>query len=261
MTAFQQPFWGYTFQIPAELIHRRLMDADGFAMIPAALAPDYEGPNLGHIVVRGEWNWQRQPLEPVWNRHMTRLSIMLGAKRVGSAAWTMGGATGLEAEIQLPQKVDKRLWVGILSSGPVILHFMVTHRKEERQTFEPLATRLISSLSVIKSTKDIQLLENGLPIPPGYSPINPKLILPDITDSQPWQAFAGSANPGALQAFYTREAPALGWKLIEYVPYPAPGGLGFARYKLQKNGQTFTLGIFPFGENDAEGRIVIKTEQ
>jgi hypothetical protein len=261
MKSFQQTFWGYELEIPDDWVHRPLEDADGFAATSEALELGYEGSNLGHILVRGEWNWQRQPIEPIWKQHMTRLSIMLGAKKVGSAPWTMGGGLGLEAVIQLPKKVDNRLWTGILAFRDIVLHFMVTHKKDERQWFEPLATQVLSSLRFINKADHLDLNENGLPLPPGYTPTDPKSILADLSDLEPWQAFEGNASPGALQAFYTREAPAHGWKLQEYVPYPEPSsGLGFARYKFHKSGKTYTLGIFPFGEKNPVGKVVIKDE-
>ncbi|MCJ7701717.1 MAG: hypothetical protein MUO62_09055 [Anaerolineales bacterium] len=260
MAIYQQPFWGYELDLPDSWVHQTIQDTEGFASIPEALQPEYEGPNLGHLLIRGEWNCSLQAIEPRWNQHLARLAIMLGAKNLGSAQWRMAGAIGFEAEIMLPTKTKKRLWVGILGKNTTILHFMVTHWMEERQWFEPLATEVISSLRFVDRAARINTDETGLPIPPGYQPTHPKTILPDIADLKPWRAYQGTASVGGLQAFYVREIPNHGWEVDEYVPYPSQVDLGFARLKLHKGNYQLTLGILPFGESPTTGVIVIKDE-
>jgi hypothetical protein len=172
---------------------------------------------------------------------------MMGAKKVGSAPWGMGGAFGMEAEILLPAKEDRRLWAGILEKDFTVLKFLVTHAKQDRPWFEPIATRIISSLSFPTRVQNIDLSPEGLPLPPGYSPADPALIIPDIADPMNWRAYDGQSQAGALQAFYLREAPNYGWQITEYVPFPSASDLGFARIHLHNDARQLILGIMPFG--------------
>jgi hypothetical protein len=259
MNTYQQPLWGYEIELPEGWIHQTIWETEGFARQPEALQPDYDGENLGHLLIRGEWNWSRQPIEPLWNQHITKLSVMLGAKKLGAAPWSLGVGQGFEAEILLPKKTNKRLWIGILAYDVAILHFMVTHWKEERAQFEPVVTQIIQSLRFVEQVKNVISNEFGCPIPPNYAATDPKNFLNDIQDAAPWQAYDGQASVGALQAFYLRELPVHGWEIEEYVPYPAQTNLGFARFKVQKKGQSLMVGILPIGEKEKTGKIVIKT--
>ena len=170
---------------------------------------------------------------------------MLGAKEVGSAPWKIGEAAGLEAEIVLPKKDNQRLWTGILMRDFRVIHFMVTHPKEVREEFEPVATKLISSLRFPARILGIKVSREGVPLPPGYTAVDPKSILPDISDSEKWRAYSGTDGIGALQAFYLREIPIHNWDIAEYVPFPGSSDLGFARFQLRRDNKQITLGIMP----------------
>ncbi|MFN2233844.1 MAG: hypothetical protein ACK2U1_06410 [Anaerolineales bacterium] len=258
MNLYQQPLWGYELEFPQDWVHQTIQDTEGFARLPEALQPNYDGEKLGHLLIRGEWNWSRQPIEPLWNQHITKLSVMLGAKKLGSAPWALGDGRGFEAEILLPKKANKRLWIGILAYGSNILHFLVTHWKEERAQFEPLVTRIIQSLHFVDRVPNITINDLGCPIPPDYVPTDPKDYLNDIEETTFWQAYHGQASVGALQAFYLRELPNYNWRIDEYVPYPAQTNLGFARFNIHRNEQTLMLGILPLSTKIVTSSVVIK---
>ena len=261
MTTFQHALWGYEIDLPSGWIHEAIQDSNAFATTPEALRPDYQGENLGHLIIRGEWNWSRQPIAPLWNQHITKLSVMLGAKKLGAAPWTMRVGQGFEAEILLPKKANKRLWVGILTHDAIVLHFSVTHWKEEKEEFEPLATKIIQSLHFIEKAKNIPTNELGCPLPPDYTSTDPKIYLSDINDITHWQAYSGKANIGALQAFFLRELPIFGWMIDEYVPYPADSNLGFARFKINKADKFLTIGLLPTDETLNTANIIFKTKE
>src|SRR5512146_108307 len=101
MKVYQHILWGYEITYPDAWFHRQAQDTDIFLANPDALDPGYDGPDAGQVQVRGEWNWARQQVEPLWNQHIGRLAGMLGASQVGSAPWRIGDAAGLEAEIVL----------------------------------------------------------------------------------------------------------------------------------------------------------------
>lgn len=264
MPVFQQVLWGYELTYPDDWTHRTLGDAEGFAALERALEPDYDGPRLGHLLVRAEWNCARQPIGPLWNEHIARAAGMLGAKRVGSAPWTMGGATGFEAEIVLSKREDRRLWTGILARGMMIVHLMVVHRPEERGWFEPPATSAIRSLRFLDRAPGLAASPQGLPLPPAYASVAPSSLVDEIADPHSWEAFdaepSARASIGALQAFFLRELPAHGWEIDEYAPFPT-AGLGFARLNLRQGERTAALGILPCGEQTTPAdpaRLAIK---
>ncbi len=268
MPIFQHILWGYELTYPDGWAHQPIQDADGFAALPEALDMAYTTENAGLLLARGEWNWARQPVEPFWNRHIAMLASMLGAKQVGSAPWQMGGASGLEAEIVLPKKDNRRLWAGVLGRDFRILHFVVVHPKDQRQQFQPLATAIISSLRFPPYIPGLAQTDEGLPLPPGYTPLDPQSVIHDIPNPQNWRAYAGQAGAGALQAFYLREAPAHDWDVTEYAPFPgppdSPDNLGFARLRLRRGEQQITLGILPFDADkvtsSSPARLVYKIE-
>ena len=37
----------------------------------------------------------------------------------------------------------------------------------------------------------------GLPLPPGYTPMDPRQVIPDIADLAPWSAYAGQSPRSA----------------------------------------------------------------
>lgn len=265
MPVFQHILWGYELTYPVGWVQRSLGDGEGFASIPEALEPGYEGPNSGQILVRAEWNGERQAVEPLWNDHIARIAGLIGAKQVGSAPWRMGGGVGLEAEIVLPQKQKRRLWVGMLAREVIVLQFMVTHPGQERAWFEPAATQLISSLSFAGHTHGVQTGPYGLPIPPGYVPVEPQSVIPDIENPESWRAYEGQGQAGALQSFYYREASNYGWEILEFLPFPSSKtDLGFARLSLWKDGEHATLGIMPYddgpGSAASPAKLVAKFE-
>jgi hypothetical protein len=266
MPIFQQPLWGYAFTYPDDWTHRSLGDVEGFAARPEALAPGYAGAQAGHLLVKAEWNAALRPVEPLWAQHMGLTAGMMGAKRVGSAPWQMGGAAGLEAEIALPKQTNLRLWSGILARDFIVLHLMVVHPKDEREWFEPPVTKLIASLRFPSTVAGVTVTPAGLPLPPGYGPVDPLSLIPDIADPEHWQAYSGQSAIGALQAFYLREVVAQGWTIDEFVPFPADAGLGFARLKLHRGAAAATVGLMPglqpSGEekvtSDSDAQVVIK---
>ncbi len=245
MTVFQNILWGYELTHPDDWLCQPVQDSDAFVATADALDLTYDGADAGQLMVRGEWNWEAKPIEPLWQRHIGMLAGMMGAKQVGSAPWKIGQASGLEAEIVLPKKDNRRLWTGILMHDFRVIHFMANHPKETRDTFQPIATKIVSSLQFPKQIRGIETSAEGIPLPPGYQPVAPENILSDIDSPSQWRAYAGSAGIGALQAFYLREAPNHGWELEEYVPYPSTSELGFARFKLRGKNSEVAAGLMP----------------
>jgi hypothetical protein len=264
MTIFQHLLWGFELTYPDDWNHKTQDEKELFAAIPEALDLEYSGPNAGYILVRADWNVANESLEELWNRHLGLAAGLIGAKKVSSAPWQMAGASGFEAEIVLPKKETLRLWTGILGRGFLVLNMVVSHPKEARSWFEPLATQIISSLKFPTTVGEYFTTRQGIPLPPGYKPIDPRLAVEDIPQPAQWQAFDGEISIGALQAFYLREAPACGWQVQEYVPFPIPSNLGFARLILSKEDQTVVLGLLPKGEQTvnsaSSARVVIKTK-
>ena len=250
MKKFRHILWGYELTYPDHWTHQVVQDADAFAPSASVTTESVdlnpEGLEGSQLLVRGEWNWERQPIEPLWNRHMGLLAGMIGAKQVGSAPWKLGDATGLEAEIVLPKKDNRRLWIGILMHDFRVLHFMVTHPKAVRAEFEPVFTKVISSLRFPDRILGIKTNPEGIPLPPGYKVVDPKTILTDISNPANWRAYSGKAGIGALQAFYLREVPIHNWEMEEYVPFPSTAELGFARFQLRRRDRKITLGMMPY---------------
>ena len=257
MTTFQDKFWGYEIDIPPDWTHKTFQDIEGFALDPNAFEPGYEGEHLGQILIRGEWNSSDRTIDALWNQHITKLSVMMGAKRLGSAPWRIGGAAGYEVEILLPKQNRRRLWAGILQKGRVILHFTVLHWKENRPDFEPLATKIISSLCFVDKVSQIDATTSGIPIIPHCPSIDPAKFIDDIKDPSLWEAYEVNNNVGALQAFYLREAKNYAWEIIEYSPFPS-AELGFARLDLRKGEEQVTLGLMPVEGKKQSSRVVIK---
>jgi hypothetical protein len=262
MTIFQHTLWGYELTYPADWVHLTLGEVEGFAELAAALEPGYAGEKSGHLLVKAEWNATLQAVEPLWGRHMGMTAGLIGARRVGSAPWQMGGAVGLEAEIALPKLSNLRLWSGILARDFLVLHFMVTHTRDDRARFQPLVTKLIASLRFVPAVEGLAVDGLGLPLPPGYAPMDPRQVIPDIADPASWSAYGGQSAVGALQAFYLREVVARGWTVDEFMPFPADTGLGFARFRLKKDGAAVMVGLMPAGDErvtvSSPASIVIK---
>jgi hypothetical protein len=245
MTKYNDIFWGYEISYPDFWIHASVSDSEYFAATQDCLDPLYEEPDAGFIAVRGEWNWAKKDIRPLWTENIGKTAGFLGAKDIGSAPWRLGDAVGLEAEIVLPKKENRRLWTGILAHDFCVLHFMVSHPKIVRQAFEPLATSIISSLKFTQPNGGVNLSPEGIPLPPEYTMIDPKTIIDDIDDTSQWYAYDTLAGMGAMQSFFVRELPANNWEIVEYVPLTPLSDLGFARYKVQKGAQVLTLGLMP----------------
>ena len=256
---FINPLWGYSLTYPDNWAQKSTPEADAFAQ--NAHAFDQVGDvndQAAHMLVRGEFNGKQQNIAPLWNQHITKLSIMLGAKKLGASPFSMGGANGFEAEIQLPKKQNRRLWVGILARKTVILHLLVSHKKTERDEFEPQATQIISSLKFLDKLSGTP--SEDLPVPPQYASVPPQTLVPDALDDELWYAYDGQSALDALQNFYYRELPNFGWEIGEFIPFPNQVDVGFARLRIHKDDKTATLGILPFGEKKLRGKIVVKFE-
>jgi hypothetical protein len=259
MPVFEQTLWGYQLVYPDDWLHQSVreagdLQAEAFAAIPESFQPGYDGPRSGQVAVRAEWNPTRTAIEPLWERKIGMLAGLMGATKVGAAPWRLGDAAGVEAEIVLPKREKNRLWTGIVARGFHVLHFMVTHPKDERSWFEPAATRLITSLRFLERVANLATSPDGLPLPPGYTPADPGGLIAHIAGPENWRAYAGDSPADALQAFYVREAPNYGWEIVEYRPFPENADLGFARFQLARVGGNgagsvrLTLGILPSGQ-------------
>ena len=163
-------------------------------------------------------------------------------------------------EIVLPKKNPHRLWTGILENGLLVLTFLVLHRKENREKIEPLISKTIASLKYLEGIDQIDQTSIGLPIPSPVTSVDPLRVVPDIPNPENWQAFQADFSVGALQAFYLRELPLFGWQITRYVPFPNPGELPFARLLLEKEGQTYSLGLMPPAEGESDASIILKTD-
>ena len=258
MNPFQHQLWGYQIQLPEGWQHKEFPSRDGFALDLNAFESDYQGERLAQLLLHGEWNSLKKPISELWQRHLGKVSLMLGAKNLASAAWEMGGARGHEVEIVLPKKNPRRLWTGILENGMLVLSFLVLHWKENKEEIEPILSKIIASLKFLRGVEDLPQNEFGLPLPTATTPANPLSIVADIPDPENWLAYQTEYSPGALQAFYLRELPRLGWDITRYVPYPNSGELPFARVLMNKSGRNYSLGIMPGEEDGQAGSIVLK---
>ncbi len=260
MKKFRHQLWGYQLSLPENWHHQSFDHKDGFSEDPDAFLPDYKGPKLAQLLINGEWNSLQQPVFDLWQKHLVKVSLMLGAKNLASAQWTMAGASGYELEIILPKKNPRRLWTGILENGMLVLSFLVLHWKENREEVEPLISRIISSLAYLRGIDSVTVDEQGLPLPEPVQATDPQGIVSDITDPENWHAYRTDFTTGELQAFYLRELPQFGWEVTRYVPYPNPGEYPFARIIMEKAGQFYSLGLLPDQEKFPVGNIVLKSE-
>ena len=137
---------------------------------------------------------------------------------------------------------------------------MVSHPKDERAEFEPQATQIISSLRFFDHIEGLATNADNLPLPPDYFPIDPATLVPDAQNDENWQAYDGSSDIGALQAFYYRELPQHGWEISEFIPFPNQVEIDFARLRIHKDDLTATLGILPSNDKQPLGKIVVKRE-
>ena len=258
MKTFQHQLWGFEIDIPENWQHMQFGEKDGFAEDLKAFRSDYQGEKLAQLLINGEWNSLNQPIHDIWQNHVGKTALMLGAKNLGSAVWEMAGAQGYEVEIVLPKKSRERLWVGILENGLLVLSFLVLHWKDNREKMEPLLSKIISSLRYVTHTDGIVFNTNEFPLPSLIKPVDPLLIVDDIKDPENWEAYQGEFSVGSLQAFYNRELPRFDWQITRYVPFPNPSDFPFARLLLEKDGQSYSLGLLPGPEEDLLGYIMLK---
>lgn len=258
MTTFTDPLWGYQLTYPDDWVQHGSGDIEAFSATQAALNSDYTGPDAGHLLIRGEFNHTAQSIDPLWNTHIAKISLMVGAKDLGSAPLALGGRRGYEAEIVLPKQSEQRLWTGILTYGLTILHLMVKHPLDQRDWFEPQATQIVASLRFLPASPDLPQAQGDIPLPQDYSAEDPAAVLSDVQDQQGWQAFTGDASIDALQAFYVRELPNYGWEIHQFTPYPNQIELTFARLHLRKGSQAAALGLLPTPKGEGTSTVVIK---
>ncbi|NPA92718.1 MAG: hypothetical protein GXO56_03455 [Chloroflexi bacterium] len=246
MPTFVHPLWGYAIDYPEGWAHRDEGEVVAFAARPEALDPEYEGEGMGYLLIRPELNPFLRPIEPLWTEYITKIAIMRGAKKLGASPLKVGNLQGYEAELLLPAKLNRRLWVGLLAAGGVILHLMVTHRKDDRALFQEPASKMVKSLRFVERVEGVKLSPRGLPLPADYQPASPTEVVEGVDDPAQWEAFTGKAPIAALQVFYLREAPLHGWKIAEYYPYPNPyTPAPMARLRLEKDDQTAAVGLIP----------------
>jgi len=246
---FQQHFWGYEITYPDDWVHATHGEVEAFAMHTQALNVEYKGAHMGYLLVRGEFNPYQKPIEPLWGQHLTKIAVMHAAKKVGSAPFQVGNAKGFEAELLLPRRDDRRMWVGLLSAGGIILHLMVTHRKAEKEEFQPVVSRMVASLRFAPQVEGVTLSPGGMPLPKGYQRADPKSVYPQADASSEWEAYTGEAASGALQIFYLREAPVYGWEALAFYPYPnTDPQIQHGQLVLHKDGRGAVIHILPSGQ-------------
>ncbi len=247
MPTFTQPLWGYALEYPKGWAYRDDGEVTAFASRPEALDPDYQGEGMGYLLIRPEFNPFLLPIEPRWSQYITKIAIMRGAKKLGASEMEVGNLRGYEAELLLPRKLDRRLWVGLLAAGGLILHLMVTHRKEERHLFQEEASRMVSSLRFVAHEASARPGPYGVPLPQAAQTVPLRQILADVQPDDPrWATFYLPASPPAAQVFFLREAPYDGWEVTELYPYPnikAP--YPFGRMRLEKDGQEVLIAFLP----------------
>ena len=252
MPTFVHPLWGYALDYPEGWAYRDDGEVVAFAARPEALDPDYEGEGMGYLLIRPELNPFLRPIEPLWTEYITKIAIMRGAKKLGASPLNVGSLQGYEAELLLPRRQRRRLWVGLVAAGGVILHLMVTHRKEDRDTFQKPASRMVASLRFVASTENVALTEQGVPIPPDYRAVDVDEVVEGVEDKSRWEAFTGNAPIGGVQVFYLREAPQYGWTVSEYYPYPNPKAPApHARMILEKDDHVAAVAMLPREEGHA----------
>ncbi len=258
MPTFVHPLWGYALDYPEGWVWKEEGEVTAFAPHEAALSLQYEGERMGHLAIRPELNPYLRPIEPLWTHYITRISIMRGAKKLGASPLKVGNLQGYEAELLLPVKQNKRLWIGLLAAGGVVLHLVVTHRKDEKAYFQPLVSAMVSSLRFVDHTDSYQLTAAGIPIPPRYMPAAPEDIVEDLPAHKVWDAYTGNAPIGALQVFYLRELPHQGWHIETYYPYPNRNSeIRFASFLVHNADRTAVIALIPRGNKPTVADIVI----
>lgn len=246
MTEFLESTWGYSFQIPDHWLERNKKGVRWFFPNRFASQKPSMEMSQGYLIVRPDWIFDRQDIEVLWQRHVGTTAGMVGAKNVGSAPLRIREAQGLEADIILPKKENKRLWLAILRQGPIVMNMVVEHHLKDRDWFEPEVSAVIASLRFVEHINGLQTGKNSFPLPDEYRPIDPRRVIADIPDPSQWHGYTGPLTIGGLQAFYFRECAQFGWNIKGYTPFPSKeSDLGIARFQLEKEGKLCTLGIVP----------------
>ncbi len=246
MADFQQHYWGYEITYPDDWTHATHGEVEAFAMHRQALDSAYDGPHMGYLLIRAEYNPYQKPIQPVWAQHLAKIGVMHAAKKVGSAPFEVGVLQGFEAELVLPQRDNRRLWVGILAAGSIILHLMVTHRKTEKDTFQPIFSQMVASLRFAGQVADVTQTPGGMPLPREAEPAAIEDVYPHHDDASRWEAYHCAAAADALQIFYAREAPVHGWELLALDPYPNQDEKKtWASLIVHKTGQGAAIHILP----------------
>ncbi len=258
MPTFVHPLWGYALEYPEGWVWQEDGEVTAFAPHKAALSLQYEGKRMGHLAIRPELNPYLRPIEPLWTQYITRISVMRGAKKLGASALKIGNLKGYEAELLLPAKQNRRLWIGLLAAGGMVLHLAVTHRKDEKSYFQPLVSNMVQSLRFVEHTDEYQMTAMDLPIPPAYTPAAPEDIIEAISPHKIWDAYRGEATISALQVFYLRELPHVGWQIDTYYPYPNRNPeIRFASFLIHKAERTVVIALIPRGSKPTLADIVM----
>ncbi len=258
MPTFVHPLWGYALDYPDGWVWAEQGEVTAFGPDEDKLNPN----NLqqaAHFAIRPELNPYLRPIEPLWTAYITRVSIMKGAKKVGASPLKAGKLAGYESELLMPAKQQRRLWVGLLAAGGIILHLMLTHPIDEKATFQAPVSRMVQSLRFVAHTDDLAQNAAGVPLPPHYRPTAVESVLADTNAEQGWEAWAGDAPLAALQAFYLRELPQHGWKIAAYYPFPnREPDIRFASFLAQREGAQAIVALIPHGEHPIRGHLAIR---
>ena len=246
MPEFVHPLWGYALEYPDGWVWKEEGEVTAFAPHEDALSLTYEGERMGHLAIRPELNPYLRPIEPLWTQYITRISIMRGAKKMGASPLKVGNLQGYEAELLLPVKHNKRLWIGLLAAGGIVLHLVATHRKDEREYFQPLLSKMVQSIRFVERTGYGDVSPAGLPIPPKYHPAPAQDVIDAPNLEHVWEAYKGNAPIAALQVFYLRELPHLGWHVDTYYPYPNRNAdIRFASFLAHNDDRTVVIALIP----------------
>jgi hypothetical protein len=256
MKTFRDILWGIELEYPDDWAHKSEEGAECFAASPEALSRDYDGPRQGTLVLRLGWNSLQGPVRFAWEHEIGKMASFLGAKNVRGSAWQAGGVSGWQASLEMPKKDLRSVWTGILDNGYTLAQVTIAYLKKETDWFWPIASEMLRSLRFVSQVSGLEE-EDGIPLPPGCAPIDPRSVVDDIADEAlgEWRAYDGAGPIGALQAFYLREAPIRGWEVSGFAPFPSTDG--FASMLLEREGQSFILGLLPYGDPPSPSRAAI----
>lgn len=259
MPTFVHPLWGYALEYPREWVWKDQGEVVAFAPHQQALDSIGSENPQGHFAIRPELNPYLRPIDPLWTEYITRVGIMKGAKKVGGARLKAGNLEGYEAELLMPAKQNRRLWIGLLAAGGIILHLMLTHDKEEQATFQSPVSRMVQSLRFVAHTEGVHTNEAGIPLPPHYAPAPVESVLADTTAEEGWEARTGQAPIAALQAFYLRELPQHGWEITAYYPFPnREASIRFASFLIQRDATRAIVALLPHDNNPVRAHLAIR---